>query len=254
MNRVFARSEYEARLVRIREAMEQAGIDVLFASDPCNMNYATGYNIQGLGNHQLVVITLEDSQPHWFGRYMDARAAMLQTDLDEDHIHSYQDVYVDSPSAHVFNLLSDLTRAKNWDKKRIGVEKSCLYLPVSAYEVLVSRLPNTVIVDASGLINWVRTVKSAAEIDYIRQAGVLSDLGMQAGLDGVRTGRRQCDVAAEITYAMAKGTNEFGGFAMELPLMPTGDIFARTYHASWTDEPYLPDTATGENAGAIIPH
>ena len=39
------------------------------------------------------------------------------------------------------------------------------------------------------LVNWVRSVKSEAELKYMREAAVLTDLGMQAGFDAIEVAR-----------------------------------------------------------------
>ena len=245
MTYAFEKSEYDQRLTRIQASMERAGIDLLFVSDPSNIDYTTGYSVQSYGNLQMVIIALDEDRPYWFGRYMDCGGARLQTKLDDDHIYSYQDTYVDAPDTHAFDLVADLAKSKGWSRKRIGIEKACWYFPAKAFEALQKGLPDAIFVDGSRLINWVRSVKSATEVRYVRESAALTDLGMQAGFDGVEVGRRQSDVAADIIHAMVKGTPEFGGFATETPLMPTGEMFANTYHTSWSDEVYLANTATG---------
>ena len=41
---LFERSEYLERIAAVKRRMDAAGIDVLLISDPCNMNYLTGYD------------------------------------------------------------------------------------------------------------------------------------------------------------------------------------------------------------------
>ena len=40
----FAREEYLARIAAVKRRMERAGLDLLLVSDPCNMDYLTGYD------------------------------------------------------------------------------------------------------------------------------------------------------------------------------------------------------------------
>ena len=62
-------------------------------------------------------------------------------------------------------------------------------------------LPNAILKDATLLVNWVRLVKSDNEIEYMKQASVLAQTGMQKAYDQIRPGVRQCDVAADIQHS-----------------------------------------------------
>jgi ectoine hydrolase len=243
--KAFHKSEFDARLVRIKQSMTAAGIDLMFVASPANIDYVTGYNVKSYSNLQLVIIDLNDEQPHWIGRYMDAGGALMLTNLDEAHVHHYRDHYVESAERHPFDRVVDIARERGWHNKRIGVEKSAYFFTAKSLEVLVAGLPDARFVDASGLVNWVRVVKSPAEVVYMKQAGVLTDLGMKAGFEMVEPGRRQSDAAAAVYHAMIAGTQEFGGFPTAQPMMPTGEEFSKTYHTSWSDHPYLANTSTG---------
>jgi ectoine hydrolase len=73
---------------------------------------------------------------------------------------------------------------------------------------------------------------------------------MQAAVDTIAEGVRQCDAAANVYHAQISGTKEYGGdYASIVPLMPSG-IRTSTPHLSWTDEPYRNgDTVLVELAG-----
>ena len=40
----FSRAEFDQRLMKTRQEMQQRGIDLLIVSDPSNMNWLTGYD------------------------------------------------------------------------------------------------------------------------------------------------------------------------------------------------------------------
>lgn len=48
----FERAEYERRLAATRRTMAEAGIDVLFVTDPSNQNWLTGYDGWSFYVHQ----------------------------------------------------------------------------------------------------------------------------------------------------------------------------------------------------------
>ncbi len=60
----FTPAEYAARLEKTRLAMARAGIDLLLATDPSNMNWLTGYDGWSFYVHQCVVLPIDDA-PRW---------------------------------------------------------------------------------------------------------------------------------------------------------------------------------------------
>ena len=67
---------------------------------------------------------------------------------------------------------------------------------------------------------------------------------MQAAVDGIQPGVRQCDVVANIYHAQISGTAEFGGdYPTTPPMLPSG-AYASAAHLTWTDQLYETDTAT----------
>ena len=70
----FSRAEFDQRLMKTRQEMQQRGIDLLIVSDPSNMNWLTGYDGWSFYVHQCVILPLEGA-PIWYGRGQDAKGA-----------------------------------------------------------------------------------------------------------------------------------------------------------------------------------
>ena len=128
----FSSVEYRRRLANTKARMEKAGIDVLFASDPANMNYLTGYDGWSFYVHQMVVVAQDEPEPLWIGRPMDANGARVTTWLNHDNIYDYPDHYVQSTEHHPMDLVADITRERRWARKRIGVEMDAYYFTGAA--------------------------------------------------------------------------------------------------------------------------
>ena len=79
----FERPEYLERIANVKRRMDAAGIDVLLISDPCNMNYLTGYDATSYYVHQMVALALDAEEPLWIGRQMDVACARFTTFLQE---------------------------------------------------------------------------------------------------------------------------------------------------------------------------
>lgn len=241
---LFTEQEYRSRVKKVQQSMAEKGIDLLIASDPANINYLTGHDAWSFYVHQAVVVTLDDDMPYFFGRYMDGITGIAATTyLTQDHVAVYADTYMHNPTCHPMEILVDLIRSLHYDTKRIGVEMDNYWFSAQAYTTLVQGLPDATFVNGNVLVNWVRIIKSDAEIECQKKAGKLVELGMQAAIDTMGPGVKQNEVAAAIYSAQLRGTAEFGGdYAAIAPLIPSGDT-AGVPHMTWTDEPY-PQEAT----------
>lgn len=63
----FSGPEYDRRLVKVRKAMADKGIDVLFVEDPSNMSWITGYDGWSFYVHHGAIV-FHDRDPIWWGR------------------------------------------------------------------------------------------------------------------------------------------------------------------------------------------
>jgi ectoine hydrolase len=234
-NLSFDGAEFSRRRAKVKAAMVKAGLDLIVCADPANMDYLTGYKGWSFYVPQGVLVHAEDERPVWIGRGQDGGAARLTTDLPEDHIRPYPDHYVQSRERHPMDFVADYIRERGWDKARIGLEMDAYYFSGRGADAIRAALPNARFSDCDHLVNWVRLVKSAAELRYISEAAILVSGAMRAGIDAVATGVRQCDAVAEIYRAQVSGTAAFGGdYTAICPLLPSG-AGTGTPHLTWSD-------------------
>ncbi|MEO4040664.1 ectoine hydrolase DoeA [Hoeflea sp. CAU 1731] len=232
----FSLDEYAVRLGRVRKAMEEAGIELLVVTDPSNMAWLTAYDGWSFYVHQCVLVTLDDD-PVWFGRLQDGNGAKRTVYMDDAHILSYPDHYVQSPVRHPMDVLSQIITDRGWSSLVIGVEMDNYYFSAAAFAALLKGLPNADFKDATGLVNWQRAVKSERELDYMRIAGRIVEKMHQRIWGTVRPGIRKCDLVAEIYDASIRGVGEFGGdYPAIVPLLPSGEDAAAP-HLTWDDKP-----------------
>lgn len=242
-------TEYADRLQRIREAMSQKGFGALLVCDPANIFYLTGYNAWSFYTPQCLLVGAGGT-PHLFAREMDATGAGFTAALDADHIHGYPEELVHRPDVHPYDWIADAVRGLVTAGETIGVEGDSHFFSPRGYQALERGLPSHRLAESYELVNWVRVVKSDFEIEQMRIAGSIAESAMRAALDGVRPGRRQCDVAAEIMAAQAAGTPEHGGdYPAVVPMLPSGKA-AGTPHLTWTQRPFeIGEATTIELAG-----
>jgi len=234
----FERQEYLDRLKRTKQRMMDRRIELLVVTDPCNLYYLSGYDAWSFYVGQALVVSLDAEEPVWIGRDMDVAAAKHTTFMASENLIGYSDNYVQSTERHPMHFVAGIIKERGWDRMVIGVEMGAYYFSALSYQELIRNLAEARFVDASLLVNWVRLVKSPAELSYMYEAARIVERVMAAAIEMIAVGVRQCDVAAAIYEAQMRGTEAYGGqYTSSPPLIPTGSR-ASAPHLSWTDERY----------------
>lgn len=241
----FGRDEYMARLKRTRERMSEAGIDVLLVTDPANMNYLTGYDAWSFYVHQMLVIDLDGDLPLWVGRESDKFGVPLTTYLERENVLGYPEVCIESVDNHAMTFVAGVVAGRVTGRRaHVGVEMEAYYYTARCHETLQRALPDAQFVDATGLVNRVRLVKSPREIEYIRQAGRIVEKAMQVAVEHIAPGARQNDAVAAVYQAQIAGFPEYGGeYTAIVPMLPTG-IYSAAPHITWSDRTFQADQGT----------
>lgn len=242
-NAPFSRLEYDRRIAKTRTAMQAAGLDLLFITDPSNQAWLTGYDGWSFYVHQGVLLGLT-GDPIWWGRNMDAIGAGRTCWMEPDQIHGYGDQYVQSTERHPMQDLAGHIRTLGFEGARIGVEMENYYYSAKAHAVLSQELPHADITDATALVNWQRLVKSADEIAFIRNAARITEKVMAVALDMAAPGVRKNEVVAEIFRAGIIGVDDiWGDYPAIVPLTPSG-LDATAAHLTWDGTPMRRGEAT----------
>ena len=233
---IFSNKEFISRINKVKLKMNEKGIEILLISNPANQFYLTGYDGWSFYTPQMVLIHINDAQPYWIGRRMDAVGAKFTSFLNKNHIVSYPDTYVASTTKHPMNFLVEFIKKKKWHKKNIGVEMDDYYYSAKWHQILKKNLSQSKFVDAFLLVNWVRMIKSDQELLYMKQAGQIANLAMKNAMKKAKPGIRQCDVIAELNKTTTSGTKKVGGtFTCKPPNAMVGE-YCSAPHLSWTDK------------------
>jgi len=242
-NLPFRQAEYDNRIRKTRVAMQDAGIELLFVTDPSNQAWLTGYDGWSFYVHQGVLLPM-DGDPIWWGRQMDSIGAQRTCWMQDDSIHGYADHYVQSSEHHPMQDLAGHMRARGLDKARIGVEMENYYYSAKAHAVLVQELPEAQFVDATALVNWLRLVKSSEEVSFIRKAAKITDKIVKLAIEQAEPGLRKNELVADIYHAGITGVEGiWGDYPAIVPLTPSG-LDATAAHLTWNGAPMRKDEAT----------
>jgi Xaa-Pro dipeptidase len=219
----FARPEYEDRLAGVHRRMAERGLRALLTHTPENIYYLTGYQTAGYYTYQALIVPEAPAREPVFVIRLPERTNVLA----RSWLHAtatYEDT--DDPVEVTYRAMTDagLTRGV------IGVEKEAWFLTVRDFEKLAGRLGSDArIVDASGLVEGLRVVKSPAEIAYIRAAAEMANAGVRAGIELAEVGRCEDEIAAEIHRVMVGLGSEYPS----LPVMISSGPRAALTHATW---------------------
>ena len=240
----FTKEEFKNRLKKVQSSMQDKGIELLISQDPSNMNYLTGYDAWSFYYAQCVIVHVNCDEPICFVRDQDAGGAYIKTYLKDENIIKYNEKYIHTWPLHPYDALVDLIKEKKWDKLSIGLEMDSHYFTAYCYEKIKNGLPNAKIKDSERLVNWVRVVKSDAEIELMKSAAEITKLGMEKAMEAINPGVRQCDAVSQIYSTLIKGTPEFGGdYASIVPMLPTGKGTSAS-HLTWTEDKFVEGEAT----------
>lgn len=233
----FTRPEYADRLAKVRREMDRRGLELLICPDPSNMSWLTGYDGWSFYTPQAVLVT-HDADPVWWGRIQDSNGAKRTVYMDHDSIFGFPDDLVMAPPRHAFEHLVEVLAELGWDRMRTGVEMDNYYYSARSHQVLVEGLGGAEIVDATGLVNWQRMVKSSQELEYMRRAARIVEKMHETIFEIIEPGIRKNDLVAEIYRTGIRGTDEFGGdYPAIVPMLPTG-LDASAPHLTWNDRPF----------------
>ena len=241
---LFEKKEYKERLKKVKISMQKKGIDLLVSQDPANMNYLTGYDAWSFYYAQCVLVHINEDEPICFVRAQDGGGAYIKTYLQDKNIIEYDEKYIHTWPLHPYKYLVEIIKKRKWDNLNIGLEMDSHYFTAFCYETIKKGLPNAKLKDAERLVNWVRVIKSNAEIKLIQSAARIVESGMKTAFKSINPGVRQCDAVADIQKALFNGTKEFGGdYPSIATLLPTGKGTSAS-HLTHTDEKFISGEAT----------
>ncbi|UVV67859.1 M24 family metallopeptidase [Brucella anthropi] len=185
---IFSQSEYKARLDRVRSAMRERNIDLLIVDQSEFLIYLTGFSISE-NMYRACLVPLE-GEP-----VMVLRAVDLGPFEDSSWITkavSFADW--EDPILVMANTITQLGHSA----RNVGLDEDSYCMPLRRFKHLQAALPDASFVDFSGVLEVLRATKSPAEIELLRKASRIGDLGIEAAVADAGEGRSARDAAAVV--------------------------------------------------------
>ena len=220
----FPVGEYRERVEKVRREMARREIDLLFVSSPPNITYMTGYDMVWyyLTSPVSVAVHTDSGQTLFFEvPYHQPTVEWHAVVDDAEYFGDGQ-----SPAEHIVSSL----KGRGWLKGNVGVEDW-------------SRAPSGVVineikqgfadaganvVDGSWVVDRVRLIKSAPEIEVMRKAASIADKAMETVRGSIRPGVMETELAGVALHAMMK---EGGGDPAIRAAVRSGPRFAARHSA-----------------------
>jgi len=201
----FTRQEYAQRLDRLTAKMAEENLDciLLFAQE--SMYWLTGYDTFGYCFFQCMIVKA-DGEIVLLTRAPDLRQAK-HTSIVE-HIHVWTDKGGADPTHNLHDILANMDLVGT----TIGVEYDTVGLTAKYGMDLNARFKSFAdLQDASELVNGLRVIKSKAELEYVRKAGELSDLALDAAIKTTKAGADEGTILAAMHSAIFSHGGDYAG-------------------------------------------
>lgn len=168
----------------LETALEQARLDALLITRDANQRYLEGWT----GSECYLLVSPK-------GRWFIADSRYIEQATQEcRHAKTVQHRDPFPPYAAVIAGL-----AKEHGLKRIGFEKAVLtYAQFELVQAELARLEGSAFVPTEGLVERLRMVKTAEEVEKVRRACAIADQALQGTLGLIREGMSELELAREL--------------------------------------------------------
>ena len=214
-NLPFDDAEYEQRIARLNALMREEGMDCLVLwgdrADGSNVRYLTNFE-DFYGGQTIVVISIDGKVGMTTNAVMHGEPmhSGIQDAWPRDIrcAAAPRTVTGSASPVNVFNHIADFIREAG-TVTHVGLVGPT---PSMIDDLLSEVAPGASTARADALLARMRTIKSPAEVEVMRKACHIADVGLIAGMEAVNPGVTEFDIAAEANYAMFKAGAEHPSF------------------------------------------
>jgi len=186
---------------KLDRLMDAAGIDVLFATSRHNVQYLLGgyryiffHAMDAIGHSRYMpFVVYEKGRPDhaaYIGNKMEGHEQQVKP-FWTPTVHTAAWGTVDAAA-----LVAEHLKKTGMEKARIGYEPG--FLAADAFVALGKSLPGATLVDANGVLEQLRAIKTPAEIDLLREASERITDSMLATFAAAREGTTRGEVVQRL--------------------------------------------------------
>lgn len=220
----FAPEEYLARRDALRAMMAERGIDIVVLTSTENTYYLTGFGSLAYGNTALVMRA--DGKAIWVMR----RTELSNVRALADQLWANEGLGV--VDGQDFATILDGAIADLGGANAVLAVEFATTLP-SLRGFIGPLAGSRKVVDASGLVEHLRRIKSPAEIALLRRAGAIAARSCSDGFAALEEGMTDTALAAIVTDSLLRNGS---GRVAQMPNVCAGPRTARA-HVTWCGAP-----------------
>jgi len=241
---------FEARIGRVVESIQTSDMDAILFNRTCNIAYLTGV----VNSCSWLFVTREGQRV----------ALVMEADADvyrEESIISDIRYFRMHDPLHLFRKM---IKEIGFRRKKLGLELSRPGLAHHVLDMLRSAFPKEIqFVNGETLLEEIRMIKSNEEIEMIKKAVAITELGMKTAIKTINAGITESEIVLEAEYAMRKAggrtpvlsyvaSGKRSGMAHHTPskkVIENGDVITLDIHGGWLG--YCADLSRTVACGAI---
>lgn len=205
LNRMdFSLEEYRSRLHRTQEEMAKYDLPILLLHQPENINYLTGLDDVMYVSY-LALVVPSRGNPVLVIRDMEVPAAQ-NTSWVKDYV-VYPDAAID-PLRVSLDAAHRAVDGLGLAGGRIGLDDHSWFLTAERWKMLQTVLPHANLVAEPLIVDHLRLIKSQREVDYLRGAARSVDAGMRVGLDAIKCGVSERELAVAVYSELTRACTQ----------------------------------------------
>jgi Xaa-Pro dipeptidase len=225
----FPVQEYESRFSKARHFMAEKDMDALLLSLGIHLRYLTGYRTPFWGDTPGIPLALiprdADKPPILFlSKYSEYTS---EATWIEDIRYTQPDR--PPPFSDPLGLAIDAVKSMGLEKGVLGMDINSAVrdnMPHAAFETIKRGLPDARIEDANMVMSPLRAVKSSYEIEVIKNACHTSGIAWKAGLEALKEGMSEKELASVICSTVLQAGDEAGLYRQWIIYMAAGTEMA----------------------------
>lgn len=227
------REEYPLRWERARQVLKDHKLDLILAYSDDRYTYGNAYaryygDLQTVFEDTLVMLLPDRDPVLLVGPETIGFAQERSAFTDIRVISEFAAEDEDYPFTTVTPLAQIAAETVGHQVKRIGLAAK-VHMGADLFEAIHAAFPGAEFVNIDKPLETIRGIKSSAELEVIRYAYHIANLGMEAAIAAIRPGITERQVAAEAEYVMRKAGCEGYGIDTIIASGPNAyHVLART--------------------------
>ncbi len=193
---IFTKNEIEQRIETLRSNLENHDAGVFFSFT--NSYYMSGVPILPWGRPTITIIPKNDDPIIISGK---ADEQNISSNSPIKNVITYGDIEGPNVNEAISNLADVMQKLA---LKKIGIDG--LYTPIAYIELLKAKQPLCQVDDITDILEDMRLINTAEEVEIIRTATSIADFGMETYLSEAKLGMTEIELAGRVTLAMARFT------------------------------------------------